>query len=517
MKKIIDFFKKVKLFFQEELWIKDTAALPTLRKMLFAVSRIIMIVIRGFNQDNCTLQASALTYITLVSLVPILAIMFSFTKGLGMQKKLFTAVGVERIRIIDPETGKRSFDYRIIAPKENANEQPTVQTTPTANTQDPSEQHNEEDSEHDDKILTAGMASKLPQPMQEALIKIFQYVENTNFTALGLIGSIMLLFSVICSMAKLENSFNLIWGVRQPRNFLRKCSEYLVVLILIPIIFLLTTSLNSLIFSNKFIMYLQENYGQVAYVISALVKIISLLVLLASFGLFFMYMPNTKVKPIPAFVAGTISFLLWGAVQWAYLRLQVGLTNFNSIYGTFAVVPFFLAWLYANWSIILLGGELSFAIQNHRTIHIEKAAERTSTGTCIVIGQLILFEVCSNFANGKGATDINEFALNRSIPTRFTRYVTDTLTKAGILVRTAATNVESYLPGKDISLLSPADVEEAFRQQNSLDTRSYIRDLPEELRNGYESVYDAYKAKLSTLTFNKIIHDKTLPQNTQTK
>ncbi|MBR6372571.1 MAG: YihY/virulence factor BrkB family protein [Victivallales bacterium] len=529
MKNFKETFDTTKKFFTEDLWVKDITGMPLPKRMLFSFVRIIMIVARGFSQDNCTLQASALTYITLVSLVPILAIMFSFTKGLGMQKRLFASIGVERQVVLDPESGKRRFAYKVIqenepkqelqAPKPADKPNPDKAIQATEPKQEsaalpPADKPKQENSAQQpadkpnpdlEKPITAGIACKLPGPMQEALMRIFEYVDNTNFATLGLVGSLMLLVSVICSMAKLENSFNLIWGVKQPRSLLRKCSEYLVVLIMIPIIFLFTTSLNSIIFSNRAILYLHEHYGAIASVIGLTVKLISLLVLLATFGLFFMFMPNTKVKPMPAFLAGSVSFILWLAVQWAYMRLQVGLTNYNAIYGTFAVIPFFLAWLYANWSIILLGGEISFALQNHKTMHLEKAAEHIGTGTCIVIGQLLLFEVCNNFHKGKGATTISEFCLEKSIPARSMRYVVDTLCKAGILVKTAEESSEMYMPGKDITLLSPADVEEAFRQQNSIDTRSYVRDLPEELRNQYEATYMGYKSSLEAMTFYKFL------------
>ncbi len=500
LKNIIDFL-------QEDIWVKDISVMRFPMRILFSCIRIVMIVIKGFAQDNCKLQASALTYITLVSLVPILAIMFSFTKGLGMQNRLFASVGVEKYEIVDKATGENRYEYRIISSKPASPADSTADRKKENGGMPPAEGNNE--NNNDDRPITAEIAGRLPLPMQEAMIKIFQYVDNTNFTALGLIGSIMLFISVICSMSKLEQSFNLIWGVKHPRNLLRKFSEYLVVLILIPVIFLFATSLNSVLFSQKIIIYLQGNYGQVAYLISILVKLTSLLILLASFGLFFMFMPNTRVKIVPAFIAGTVSFILWIAVQWAYLSLQVGLTNFNTIYGTFAVVPFFLAWLYANWSIVLFGGELCFAIQNHRTIHLEKTAEHLGAGASIAIGQLLVFQVCQNFYSGKGPTLLSDFCIEKSIPARSMRYVVDTLEKNGILVRTASdTMSDTYLPGKDISILSPADVEEAFRQQKSVETRSYIRDLPQTLRNEYETIYGTYNSSLQNITFYKFM-DKT--------
>ena len=94
-------FTMLKSFMQEELWTKDTSRLSSLKRALFAVCRVVMIVAKGFQQDNCMLQASALTYITLVSLVPMLAIMFSFSKGLGMQNLLLDSVGLERYEVVE--------------------------------------------------------------------------------------------------------------------------------------------------------------------------------------------------------------------------------------------------------------------------------------------------------------------------------------------------------------------------------------------------------------------------------
>ena len=114
MKNIKETFDTTKKFFTEDLWVKDITGMPILKRMLFSFVRIVMIVVKGFSQDKCTLQASALTYITLVSLVPILAIMFSFTKGLGMQKRLFASIGVERLVVIDQESGQKRFAYKVI-------------------------------------------------------------------------------------------------------------------------------------------------------------------------------------------------------------------------------------------------------------------------------------------------------------------------------------------------------------------------------------------------------------------
>lgn len=493
-----DLYEDGRRFLLEELWTKDISTLSAMKRLCFAFCRICIIVAKGFQQDNCSLQASALTYITLVSLVPMLAIMFSFSKGLGMQNKLLDNIGLARYEIVN-ENGSNSWAYKI-----------AERTTDNAI----AVQSNQESEQNGNTSLAQDsnqpLAQKLPPPMQEALIKIFEYVENTSFAALGLIGSIMLLFSVIGSMSKLENSFNKIWGVKKPRNFMRKCSEYLVVLILVPIIFIVLTSLNTILLSNGFVQYLQSHFGQVASIMQFLVRIIGYFFVLFGFGFFYMFMPNTRVKAFPGIIGGLTAGIMWFAIQWAYLHLQVGLTKFNSIYGTFAVLPFFLAWLYANWSIVLLGAEISFAVQNHRTIHIEKAAEDASIGVCIVLGELLLFEACRAFKNGNGPWSPTEFGLEKNIPTRIIRHVVDILTKSSLLVRVQSDGIqaETFLPGRDISQMTPADVEEAFRENQSLNTKMYVQALPKSLREKYQQTYKEYANSLSTMTFGGLIDEE---------
>lgn len=469
-------FRRCEKFIQEDVWLFDGKLLSPIRRMLYSFCRICLIVIKGYRTDACSLQASALTYITLVSLVPVLAIMFSFSKGIGMQKKVLDSLGIERVQIESAVPGEKTWEYRV----------------------------KEEDSIHGKAI-----AHRFPEPMQQAILRIFNYVENTNFAALGLIGSIALLIGVIMSMSKLEKTFNTIWGIKTERPFIRKVSEYLVFLLLVPFILVSTTSLNTLLVSNKFILYLHTHYTSVASLIMTAIRFAGWFCILIGFGFFYMFMPNTRVKCLPALLSGIIAGVLWYIVQWVYLYLQVGLTNFNKVYGTFAVVPFFLAWLYANWSIILFGAEMSFALQNHKTIHLEKVAENLSTGVCLLIAQLAMFEICKEYQKGSGGWRPVEYAQEHNIPIRILRHVLNTLMNAGVILQVKAEdrNVERYVPGKDPSLLSPAHVEEAFRKSDELDTKAYLKDLPQELRETIVTNYEAYRSSLGKSTFAELLQN----------
>ncbi len=496
-------YADAKAFFQEELWVKDLSALPRVRQLLFALCRVVMIVIRGFKDDQCSLQASALTYITLVSLVPMLAIMFSFSKGLGMQKRVLDKIGVERYQVEDASARDGViWQYRVIS---NSNAPAadgggTVTPPKKAGASAPGVVAGEQAN-------ASGLAQRLPEPMQKALVTVFNYVENTSFAALGLIGLLLLLFSVIGSMARLEESFNKIWGVKRGRPFLRKLSEYLVVLILLPVIFLIATSVNTLLLSNQFYTYLHEHVGFAAWLIEKLGALCGVAFVLSGFAFLYVFMPNTKVKSFPALMAGLTAGLLWYVVQWAFLSLQVGLTRYNTIYGTFAALPFFLAWLYANWSIILFGAEVSFAIQNHRTIHLEKASESMGTGACIILGQVILYEASKAFHDGRGSWNPAEFGRENSIPSRVLQRIVDVLDRHGVLIKVAGETAEGfrYVPGRDLAVLSPADVEEAFRESQAVDARAYMHFLPKKLRSDYTVIYGDFCQRLRGVTFQQLL------------
>ena len=498
-------YADAKAFFQEELWVKDLSALPRVRQLLFALCRVVMIVIRGFKDDQCSLQASALTYITLVSLVPMLAIMFSFSKGLGMQKRVLDKIGVERYQVEDASARDGvTWQYRVIS---NSNAPAadgggTVAPPKKAGASAPGVVAGEQAN-------ASGLAQRLPEPMQKALVTVFNYVENTSFAALGLIGLLLLLFSVIGSMARLEESFNKIWGVKRGRPFLRKLSEYLVVLILLPVIFLIATSVNTLLLSNQFFAYLQEHVGFAAWLLEKLGALCGVAFVLSGFAFLYVFMPNTKVKSFPALMAGLTAGLLWYLVQWAFLSLQVGLTRYNTIYGTFAALPFFLAWLYANWSIILFGAEVCFAIQNHRTIHLEKASESTGTGACIILGQVILYEASKAFRDGRGSWNPAEFGRENSIPSRVLQRIVDVLDRHGVLIKVAGETAEGfrYVPGRDLAVLSPADVEEAFRESQAVDARAYMHFLPKKLRNDYSVIYGDFCQRLRGVTFQQLLNE----------
>ncbi|MDD3954110.1 MAG: YihY/virulence factor BrkB family protein [Lentisphaeria bacterium] len=504
-----------KRFFLDELWARDLNALSGLRRIVFSLCRIGMIVGRDFQSNRCSLQASGLTYITLVSMVPILAIMFSFSKGLGMQNRLMAVLGLEEVVKIEIIDGKEieTKKFQVVKLPETE-EVEGAETLPESEAEVPVvlEAVPEGVPEFTAPKTNNGgngtgvIATKLPAPMQQVLVNIFTYVEKTSFATLGLVGSLMLLMTVIFSMAKLEDNFNTIWGVRQSRPFSRKISEYLVVLILMPIVFLAATSVNAILSSNSILNYLAEHASTLAWLIRKSLVLVAMLFVAGGFSFFYVFMPNTNVKVFPAVAAGVVTGIMWFAVYWAYIVLQVGLTNYNTIYGTFAAVPFFLGWLYTNWSIILIGAEISFAVQNYRTMHWEKTTERVSPWACTILGTMVVLKVCQAFRDGEGGWKALDFARENGIPSRIMHSVVEALLKAHIILPVAQDSKDDvrFLPGRTPEHLTLAMIEEAFRNTNSPDARAFMRYLPAKVSKDFERLYQHYQSELSNQNFSDL-------------
>ena len=95
-----------------------------------------------------------------------------------------------------------------------------------------------------------------------------------------------------------------------------------------------------------------------------MINLTPLILIWLSFTFIYAFMPNTRVRITSALAGGIVAGTVWQMAQWAYINWQIGVSKYNAIYGSFAQLPLFLVWLYASWVIVLLGSEISYAVQN---------------------------------------------------------------------------------------------------------------------------------------------------------
>ena len=292
--------KRITNFILKDLWERELSGLSYLKKWAYNILKMGYMVAKGFITDKCQFRAFGLTYVTLLAIIPFLAIIFSMSKAFGA----FDAV--------------RSL------------------------------------------VLEKAAVT------QEIVTKIIDLASKTNLKTLGIVGLGFLIWTLIIVLGTIERSFNDIWGIKKSRNIFRKFTDYLGVILICPILALCTTGVNAFL-SNSSLVNKILGMEFIGVLMHQLLRMAPYLSMWLVFTFIYMFMPNTKVKFSSALTAGIIGGTLWQLTQWVYIHLQIGVSRYSVIYGTFASIPVFLIWLHISWLIVLFGAEISFAHQNART------------------------------------------------------------------------------------------------------------------------------------------------------
>ncbi|MGN0866353.1 MAG: YihY/virulence factor BrkB family protein [Oligosphaeraceae bacterium] len=485
-------------FFTRRIWNADFRALRFLKRELYSLCRLLMVAGRGVFEDRCTLQSCALTYITMVSLVPVLAIALSFCKGMGLQAQLLEHLGIETLVQKGAAGGEETLVYRVVPVEEKSEALPEREEAA-------GEESEALAPQAVPRGVRPGFAAQLPEPVQEGILKIIGYVDKTNFAALGIVGVITLVCTVVMSIQKLENSFNDIWCVRRGRSLMRQVSEYLVVLLLLPILLSAILSLNAFINSGNLAAMLHTQSRAVLYWGHFLARFLLFFFLVLSFAALYLFMPNTRVRLKPALLSGAVAAVAWGVVLLAYIRWQIGLARYNAIYGAFAALPFFLAWLYANWMVILLGAELCYAAQNQRLLRQTKQMRPVEAGANRLLGIAIVEAISRCYDEGRGCWNAARFAMENNISIRELEFCLESLTRAGLVIQRMpeADPPESYdyILGRPAAQITLSQVSDAFMGMDSETARRISRCLPEGFVTFMRHRHEEQDRQMSAITF----------------
>ena len=290
-------------------------------------TRIVLIMYAEYFRTHITIRASALTFAIILSIVPLLALSTSILKGLGTDAQLRQAA----VRVIE---------QLVPAPPAVGGETPAP---PTGTPAEPS----------------------LSTHLHHAVDLVFDYVDRTNFAALGLIGVIGLIVVVLLVLASIEDAMNAIWHTRRGRSLFRKLMDYLALLLLLPLSINIALAAEAIVASRRMMEYVGLIVPS-AWLAALLIKLVPFLCVVLTLMFLYLFFPHVKVRTGAAFAGALFAALFWFIVQKIYVVLQVGVANYNAIYGSFATIPLMLIWLQTGWTFILLGAVLAHAVQHHR-------------------------------------------------------------------------------------------------------------------------------------------------------
>ncbi|MBK5273589.1 MAG: YihY family inner membrane protein [Desulfuromonadales bacterium] len=342
-----------------------------------------------FTDHQGQLRAAGLTYTTVLSLIPLLAIAFAVLKGLGAQNTL-------------------------------------------------------------EPILL-----DLAGDSEETISHLISYVNNTNFKSIGAIGLLVLVMTAISLLEHIEKAFNTTWGVRETRPFARRFSDYLSVIVVGPILIMIATSLTTSLQNQGVVLWLlqREYFGETLLVLFRLLPYVSIWVALI---FLYIFIPNARVKFRSAALGGIIAGTTWQIAQWGYFHFQVGVANYNAIYGTLSAVPIFLVWIYTSWLIVLFGLEIVYAHQFHEHLMPDMLGQNGAT-TADELALAVLIQVGSCFHSGGTPPDAGFLAEESGLPLHTVEDTLESLAEEGFLVRTDSSQ-PGWVPAREPSGILVADV-----------------------------------------------------------
>ena len=379
--------------------------LPKKKLLLVRPLRVILLAARGFKTDRCSLRASALTFYTILSIVPVFAMAFGIAKGFGLEQRM------------------------------------------------------------EDRLTTALAGHE--EVAQRVVEFARSLLENAQGGVLAGIGVGVLLWTVLKVLSNIEKSFNEIWGVKEHRPLSRKFTDYVAVMLVGPI--LLVVSGSATVFVATQIEALLGDVMLLGRVVSLGLRLLPYCVGWGLFTFVYIFMPNTKVRFTSALFAGIIAGTIYQLVQVAYVSSQVGVTRYSAIYGSFAVLPLFLIWLQLTWLVVLFGAELSFAHQNEQTYEFEPDCLTASHELRMLVALRISHMVIQRFVDGASPADADEISHEIGAPSRLTNEMLFELESADILCATRgeAGKKSGYVPARSVENLTVAKVLKALEKKGS--------------------------------------------------
>ncbi|MFA7174300.1 MAG: YihY/virulence factor BrkB family protein [Kiritimatiellia bacterium] len=416
--------KNVLEFLQRGMWQMSLHNKSWISRSLVKLLQVLTLVTDGFRRNQCALHASSLTLFSLISIVPVLVLMLALARTLG-----------------NADVIRAQIDSRIDVLVHGL-EQSAVKEV-VAHEQEPAQEQEQKQEQEQVKISSQPeFVSAFTHQFREVVDQIFEQVNTINFGKLGGIGGILLIWSVIGVLGKVEGSFNQIWGVKKSRTFVRKFADYLCAIVILPCLLAavstvpvvqmvssVTQNLLGKSASSNVSLFLDSQFLKI--VISSVGGTLAFSFLLG-------FMPNARVKMVPALLGGLVTLILFGVWLKICTMLQVGIARYSALYGGFAVLPILLLWVNTSWQIILLGSEISFALQNRDTYMLELFADEASMRARLLMAITLCAEsVRASQQKGGGAFDAERYAHDNGVPHRFVSQILGELVEHHIIAEVA--------------------------------------------------------------------------------
>jgi len=403
-------YRSVIHFFRRQIWEARLDELPRAVALRYRLARIAQRAVHALVLgDTLHVRAAALTYFTVLSLVPLLAFAFALLKGFGVYQTLIE----ETVR-----------PYAL-------------------------------------KMFSGNDA------LRHSLERILDFVGGTGVTSLGFLGLLALLYASTRLLRNIEGAFNEVWGVARGRELLQQMRDYVAIIVLVPLSLLAGAGLTAVGQALQLLRAAGDSVG-LGWLLDSVLGIVGpLSVLFLGLLLLYKVMPYTQVNLGAAAVGAAVGAVLWYAVLIAHVRFQVGVARFNALYSSFAAIPIFLAWLQVSWLVVLVGAQIAAAYQNTRLLAQRLRLESADHVVKETIGLAAMLQIGEAFMSERSAPSAAELGASLDVHPPLLCEQLELLAKAGLLARLVPASEARYVLAQPAERVRLSQILDALRGTDS--------------------------------------------------
>lgn len=400
-------YRQTTHFFRHGIWHARLSDLPARRARLYSAARIVQCTVTSLIfGDTLHVRAAALTYFTVLSLVPLLAFVFALLKGFGAYEVLIR----DTIR-------------------------PYVLRTLEGN-----------------------------DALRTAFERIIGFVEETGVASLGFVGLLALLYAATRLLRNIEAALNEIFGARANRKPLQQLRDYLSIIFVTPICLLAGAALTTAGQVLSLVRAAGRSLG-IGGLLDSLIGVLGPVLVLFG-GLLFLYkvMPYVRVRSASAAIGAAVAAVLWFGVLIVHVRFQVGVARYNALYSSFGAIPIFLAWLHVSWLVVLVGAQIAATHQNSRSLADQLRTAQVDPSSREALALAAALHVAETFlacAPPRTLADIHD-ALDATEP--LVADVIEALIGAGLILTVATSSgADAYVLSRPPRFVRVKEVLDALR------------------------------------------------------
>ncbi len=404
--------------YSKEVWQQDVYAMGKSKRILIFWVRLINVIVEDLIRGDLRLRAMGLVYISILSLVPLLAFAFSVLKGFGVQNKL----------------------------------QPVL----------------------------ANLFMPLGAKGVEIAAKVIDFVNNVKAGVLGTLGLVMLLYTVITLVRKVEEAFNHVWRVREPRSLMEGFGHYISVIMIGPLLLVTALGITATISSHTAVQSITD-FAPIGVLLVAAGKILPWLFVIAAFTFIYMFVPHTHVQMRAALTGGVIAGICWELAGYIFTELSVSSTRLTAIYSGFAIMVMFMIWLYTSWIIVLAGAQVAFYVQNPELVRHGLKHNEVGGRTLERVALSIMYLIGRAYVEDHTPWSREQLARRLHLPTDIILTVLDRLRQRGLIVMVMSNRIRRYMPAYDMAKMPLREVVMAVRRNPMAqgDADKHIKAIPQ--------------------------------------